>query len=348
MIELRVLGVVVAVLVVALTTFRYSLGRTRRQDLILAWAIGLGVTALGIYPDLFAPIFDALNFTKGDNRRLLGVLVASNIVLFLLYLRAMASADSTQRDLQQLVQRLAQREFDLEAYPELQQADIVLIIAAYNEGETIGDVLAAVPREVSGLKVVPLVVSDGSTDATEAIARKYAPVIVHPINRGQGAAYRTAYELVVSRLKARIIAITDADGQTVPQELDRMVRPIIEDKADFVNGSRVLGYYEEPESLIRAAGVRFFSLVVSVLTATKVTDVSSPWRAFRAEAVERLHLQQPQFQASELLIEAIRKGLRYQEVPTTMLRRKGGASRKPGSVRYAWGFVKAMMTTWLR
>jgi hypothetical protein len=64
--------------------------------------------------------------------------------------------------------------------------------------------------------------------------------------------------------------------------------------------------------------------------------------------VARLHLQQPQFQASELLVEAIRKGLRFREVPITMRPRSAGVSRKPGTVRYAWGFVKAMMNAWLR
>lgn len=348
MIELRIVGIVVALLVCVFSAWRYGSGGMRRLDLIVAWIVGLGVLALGIHPDLFSPAFNALNFAEGDNRRILGVLVISNAILFLLYLRATALSDTTQRDLQRLVRKLAQDSFEPEAHPQLREADIVLVIAAYNEADTIDDVLRNVPREVDGLRVAHLVVSDGSNDATEAIAREHGALVVHPINLGQGVAYRTAYELVTSRLKARIIAVTDADGQTVPQELERMVRPIIEDEADFVNGSRILGHYEEPESLIRAAGVRFFSWTASILTATKITDVSSPWRAFRAEAVAKLHLQQPQFQASELLIEAIRKGLRYKEVPTTMRRRQGGATRKPKPVPYAWGFVKALVGTWLR
>jgi len=345
-IALRVLGIVVALLAMGFTAYRYNRGRMRRLDMIVAWLISLAVVALGIYPDLFAPVFDALNFTEGNNRRLLGVLVISNVLLFLLYLRATALADAAHRDLQQLVRALAQRQFDPEAHPELRQASVVVIIPAYNESATIGEVLRNLPREVAGLRVAPLVVDDGSSDGTAEIAREQGAVVVHPINRGQGAALLTGYELA-ARAGAKVIAITDADGQTVPEELERLVRPIIEDEADFVNGSRILGHYE-PDSAVRALGVTVLSRVVSVLTATKVTDVSSPFRAFRAEAVERLHLQQPQFQASELLIEAIRKRLRFREVPITMRRRQAGTSRKPGSVRYAWAFVKAMMGTWLR
>lgn len=346
MIALRILGIVVAVLALGFTAVRYGEGRMRRLDLIVSWALGLAIIALSSSPDLFGPLFDLLNFTEGNNRRLLGALVISNVVLFLLYLRSMAVADAAHRDLHQLVRALAQRQFDPDAYPELRQAEVIVIIPAYNEGATIGQVLTDLPREVAGLRVAPLVVDDGSTDATAQIAGERGAAVVHPMNRGQGAALLTGYELA-ARLGARIIAITDADGQTAPQELERLVQPIVEDKADFVNGSRVLGSYE-PERAVRALGVTVLSRVVSLLIRTKVTDVSSPFRAFRADAVERLHLQQPQFQASELLIEAIRKGLRFQEVPITMRRRQAGESRKPGTVRYAWGFVKAMMSTWLR
>lgn len=348
MIELRIIGIVVALLAIVFVTLRYKAGGMRRIDMLIAWVLSLGIIGLGIYPDMYAPVFNALNFTEGNNRRIIGVLVISNVILFMLYIRTMGLSDLAQRDIRRLVQQMAQQSFDPEAHAELREADIILIIAAYNEEETISDVLDRVPREVDGLKVAHLVVNDGSLDATGAIAKHHGAVVAHTINLGQGAAYQTAYQLVTSRLKAKIIAITDADGQTVPGELERMVRPIIADEADFVNGSRMLGRYEEPESTVRAMGVRFFSALVSLMTGTKVTDVSSPWRAFRADAVQRLHLQQPQFQASELFIEAMRKGLRYKEVPTTMLRRQGGETRKPSTVPYAWGFVKAVVTTWLR
>jgi hypothetical protein len=345
-IELRVAGIVVALLALVFSTYRYSRGSMRRLDLILAWCVSLAVVALGIYPGLFAPVFDAMNFTRGDNRQLLGVLVVANVVLFLLYLRNAELADAANRDIQRLVRALALREFDPAAHPELQSAAIIVVIPAYNEGDTIRQVLTALPQEVDDQQVAALVVDDGCTDDTEEIAREHGAVVVHAINRGQGAALLTGYQVSL-RLGARIIAITDADGQTVLGELERIVRPIIQGQADFVNGSRTLGSYEA-DSAVRALGVRVLSLVVSILTRTRVTDVSSPFRAFRAASVARLKLQQPQSQASELLIEAVRKGLRYQEVPITMRRRQAGASRKPSSVRYAWGFVKAMMTAWLR
>ena len=99
---------------------------------------------------------------------------------------------------------------------------------------------------------------------------------------------------------------------------------------------------------MRALGVRAFSLLVSLLTRTRVTDVASPFRAFRASEVPRLDLYEDQFQSSELLMEAIRKGLRFKEVAITMRRRKVGKSKKPSLPRYGLGVAKSITQTWLR
>ncbi len=88
--------------------------------------------------------------------------------------------------------------------------------------------------------------------------------------------------------------------------------------------------------------------MASILLQKRVTDVASPFRAFRASAVPRLELHQDQFQASELLIEAIRKGLRFVEIPITMRRRKSGKSKKPGLPTYGLGVAKSIIQTWLR
>jgi hypothetical protein len=100
--------------------------------------------------------------------------------------------------------------------------------------------------------------------------------------------------------------------------------------------------------LIRHVGVHFFSWVVTVLTGQRVTDISSGYRATRAETLRRLILEQDQFWASEVTIEALRQRARVTEVPVTFLTRRGGESKKPKSLRYAWNFSKAIAKTWLR
>jgi hypothetical protein len=343
-IGLRILGIVFGIL---LLSFGSSRREGRRRSERLLWAvISVGLILLSAYPAAFAPAFDLLNFRREDNRQLQGVLVVATFFLFLLYLRASSLAAKANRDVSRLVRALAQRQFRHETDPPMQRADVIVVIAAYNEEATVGEVLEQVPSEVLGLRVQPLVVIDGSRDATEEVVRRHAIPAIHAINRGQGAGLLTGYELAVE-LGAGIIVITDADGQTILDELPGLVQPILTDEADFVNGSRFLGLYEY-DSPARAVGVKILSLFVSILTGTRVTDLASPFRAFRASAIPRFQLHQDQFQASELLIEALRKGLRYKEVPITMRRRKVGKSKKPSLPRYGLGVARAIIQTWLR
>ena len=126
-----------------------------------------------------------------------------------------------------------------------------------------------------------------------------------------------------------------------------MIAPIIAGEADYVNGSRLLGYFEK-ESTIRHLGVHFFSWLVTILTGTRVTDISSGYRAARADLLRPLVLEQDQFWTSEILIEALRHHARIVEVPITILARAGGKSKKPKSLKYGWNFFKVIIQTWLR
>lgn len=346
MLELRIAAAVFGLFLLLIVSRRYAQRRSGRLELLVWLAISLAIIVIAAYPTAATPPLDLLDFRRGDNRQLLGVLVISNFILFLLYLRLSGAATTANRDISRLVRALAQREFRKEAGPTISQADIVVVIPAYNEEATVGEVLEELPRQALGLNVQPMVVVDGSKDATQDVVRPHAIPVVHAINRGQGAALLTGYELAVER-GAHIIVITDADNQTDLEELPTLVEPILRDEADFVNGSRWLGTYQR-DSLVRALGVRAFSLLVSLLTRTRVTDVASPFRAFRASAVPRLDLYEDQFQSSELLMEAIRKGLRFKEVPITMRRRKAGKSKKPSLPRYGLGVAKSIIQTWLR
>ena len=115
----------------------------------------------------------------------------------------------------------------------------------------------------------------------------------------------------------------------------------------MVNGSRVLGEFER-ESLIRHVGVHFFSWLVTVLTGSRITDVSNGYRAIRADILKGLVLDQDQFWTSELLIEVMRQRRRILEVPITIRARTSGVSKKPKTFKYARNFTKAILQTWLR
>jgi len=196
--------------------------------------------------------------------------------------------------------------------------------------------------------VVPIVIDDRSDDGTSDAARVAgAFTATLPIRRGGGMALRVGYEIAL-QLGADIVVSLDADGQHLPEEIPVLIAPILEDRADHVNGSRMLGDFERGGSPIRHAGVHLFSWMVTILTGQRITDISSGYRATRAETLRKLILVQDQFWSSEITIEALRQRARIVEVPVTFLTRRGGESKKPKSLRYAWNFSKAIGKTWLR
>ena len=203
---------------------------------------------------------------------------------------------------------------------------VAIVIAAFNEEGAIGPVVEGLPSTVGGLAAVPVVVSDGSVDATGKEAREAGALVCDvPVNRGQGAALRLGYRLAREG-GADYIVTTDADGQYNPAEIESLIAPILAGQADFVTGSRTLGS-EETKDPVRKLGVRVFALTISVLTGQRISDTTFGLRAMRAEVTGAVLLEQPQYQASELLIGVITHGFRVAERPAT--RRTARPPRRP-------------------
>jgi len=345
---LRVLGAVFAVGFFALVVVRYERKQVSRLTLIISSLISAVILVLAIAPGLFNPLFETFNFQPGTGLRLTGVLLAAVVILFLLVLRLQSDVDTNERSIRLLVESMGQMAFDWDDAAELPDGHrIVVISPAYNEAENVGAVIHAMPSDLDGHVVVPIVIDDASDDGTADVARQAGALVASlPIRRGGGLALRVGYDVAL-KLGADIVVTMDADGQHQPEELPILVKPILDGEADHVNGSRMLGDFER-ESLIRHLGVHFFSRVVTILTGQRVTDISSGYRATRADTLRKLILEQDQFWTSEVTIEALRKHARVVEVPVTFLTRRGGESKKPKSLRYAWNFSKAIVKTWLR
>jgi hypothetical protein len=226
-------------------------------------------------------------------------------------------------------------------------APLVVVIAAYNEAGGIGPVLANMPKTCAGLPVDVLVVVDGAEDNTaEIAATQGAYVCVAPRNRGQGAALRLGYHLA-GQGGAEYVATTDADGQYDNDELDVLLQPILEGKADFVTGSRRLGE-EDADSRLRWLGVRVFATLASILTRRHLTDTSFGFRAMRTALACDVTLREPQYQSSELLLGVLASGARVVELPMTMRRRGDGTSKKGPGLVYGANYARVMITTWWR
>jgi glycosyltransferase involved in cell wall biosynthesis len=237
----------------------------------------------------------------------------------------------------------------LAEHPPATGAPLAIVIPAYNEEPTVADVIAEVPSEAAGLLTETIVVVDGAKDATAARALSAGALVCDvPVNRGQGAALRLGYWLARAR-GARIIATIDADGQYEAEELARVVTPILEGQADFVSGSRRLGA-ELTTDRVRHLGVLVFGTLISVLVRHRITDPACGLRAMRSEVTAAVTLEQPQYQASELMISAALNGYRLAEVPTTMRDRDDHATRtkKGGNFLYGVRFARAAVHTWRR
>jgi len=345
---LRFLGIFAALGFALFAIRGHARRRISRFSLIIAIALAAVVILLAIWPWLFDPVFTTFNFEAGNDRRLIFVLMVAALVLFFLLLRVQSAADVNERSIRQLVEALGQERFDWErarAIPEGPR--LVTVSPAFNEAENVAAVINSIPEEIDGLRVVSLVVSDGSDDRTAEVAREAGAFVAElPIRRGGGLALRVGYDIAL-KLGADIVVTLDADGQHKPEEIPVMIGPIVRGEADYVNGSRLLGTFEK-ESLVRHVGVHFFSRFITILTGRRITDPSSGYRAARADLLKQLVLEQDQFWTSEILIEALRHKATVVEVPVTIEARKGGKSKKPKSLKYGYYFSKVIIQTWLR
>ncbi len=346
--HVRIAGVAVALLFAAYGVVRYRGGGWRRLDLLLAIVLAGGVGAIAVFPqigDVFTLLFRLEN-------RAFALLVASNLALFafFLYLLNQIRANSIRNG--KLVSALAIRQYkerfkDRSRRGENSNGRLLVVVPAYNEAPSIREVLGTLPESVLGYEVDILVVDDGSTDGTEEILlREDYPLAVHAVNRGQGDAIRTGFE--IARLEgADIVVNFDADGQYRADDLEDLIKPIIADEADYVHGSRFLGFYEESGS-VRHLGVVFFSRLITVLSRQRITDATNGFRAIRGSKLDKLDLREESFSATELILEAFRNKLRLKEVPVSMHSRIEGESKKPKRLRYPFGVLRVIIQTWLR
>ena len=228
-------------------------------------------------------------------------------------------------------------------------APIAVVIPAFNEQATVGAVVKAIPDRLAGEDAEVIVVVDGSSDRTAQEAREAGALVCDvDVNRGQGAAFSLGYWLAFHR-GARVIATIDADGQYDEADLERLIEPVLEGRADFVNGSRRLGTKLTTDP-VRSAGVVFFGWIVTRLAGQRITDPVAGVRAFRVEVPQTVRLDQPQYQSSELLIATSLNGFKIIEVGTTMRDRPAAASqtKKGHNARYAVRFAKVVLATWRR
>ncbi len=200
------------------------------------------------------------------------------------------------------------------------------IVPAKNEEAAVGGVVAELKAFDPELDVV--VIDDGSTDATAAVARAAGAAVVRlPYNLGIGGAVQTGFKFALEH-GYEIVLRLDGDGQHDPQEIPNLLAPLEREEADVVVGSRFAdgsGDYKPP--FARRAGIRWFARLVSLLTRQRLTDTTSGFQAVNARAIRLFAADYPHdYPEVEAAVMVVRHRLRILEVPARMRGRETGAS----------------------
>ena len=210
---------------------------------------------------------------------------------------------------------------------------VVIFVPAFNEEESIASVIDKVrelySKEVTrtkGYVAEILIVNDGSTDKTEEIAKSRGVKIVsHLGNLGLGAAVRTALQTAYT-MGADIAVKIDADSQYDPADIEKVISPVLGDKADICWGSRFAGDITFKMPFIRYAGNKFFTWLLNILTDYQISDAQSGLKAFGRKYLAIFEIHGNFNSNQQLLLDANIKHMRYAEVPVTFKMRVSGQS----------------------
>ena len=193
---------------------------------------------------------------------------------------------------------------------------LVIQIPCYNEAESLGATVRAIPREIDGIDSVDiLVIDDGSTDGTAEVARSLNVnhVVSHRRNRGLAAAFQTGIDASL-RAGAGIVVNTDADNQYDASDIELLIGPILRGEADIVIGDRQVGTNHH-FSLGKQALQRIGTGVVRHLAGVDIPDAVSGFRAMSREAAMQINIVSRFSYTTEMLILAGQKRLAVVSVP---------------------------------
>jgi len=205
--------------------------------------------------------------------------------------------------------------------PEIPDKKILVVLPAYNEEGKIGKVISKIPSDWVDEVVV---VNDGSSDNTERESVDAGATLINqPKNMGVGAAIYSGIQYALEK-KYDIVVVMGGDDQDNPSEVRRLIRPIVFDEFDFVQGSRYMaGGICENIPLFRRLSTGLFSWIFKMLTGYPITDGTNGFRAFHTSIFKdkNVNLNQDWLKKYELepylLYKTIKSGSRVTEAPVT-------------------------------
>jgi dolichol-phosphate hexosyltransferase len=198
---------------------------------------------------------------------------------------------------------------------------VVCVIPTLNESATVAEVV----QKAKQLADRVVVVDGHSDDGTCEIASQAGADVILQDGEGKGMALRTVF----NKIEEDVCVILDGDATYDPLEMEKIIKPILDDEADMVVGSRLNDRMEEGAiTQLNRVGNGFFNFLINIFFNGNVTDSQSGYRALNRKAFESLSLSSKGFEVeTEMTIQALKQGLKVKEIPITYTRRRGTQSK---------------------